>query len=255
MSGWFRSLRWRTLFLIRTASLYNNSNWRMLYESDGKASVIDVVFYPEHIKSISALPGQYQLRLVLSNTRCHSSGCLLGLGGVVDFLSKEFVIVAPPHNGSCHVHPPNGSVSTTLFNASSRHWVSHTLELPLSYRFSSALRTFTEARGPVSVPIWRYHTSWSAAASARNLLFGVAGTLMIRAEARDTLGAVSMQPAVATAVVMEPPFVNKTKLLNIIENVAMAGDAMQTLSAVSAIAAATGQVGPPGRVGGWQSVC
>ena len=40
-------------------------------------------------------------------------------------------------------------------------------------------------------------------------------------------------------IIVAPAFVNRTKLLNVMKNVAMGGDPMQTLAAVSAIAVAT----------------
>jgi len=171
-------------------------------------------------------PGQYLLRLTLASSSLATA--TEGTNSFFAFDSFPFLVDEPPSDGRCQIFPEEGNVSTTSFRLLSLDWVDD--DLPLEHRFFWRQGDLLTANGT-----WKVLRSWGMGDTFENVLFGQIGTVSGRAEARDTLGSVSLAFSEAT-VVMPPEPPGEDLLANALSSVAAGGEPFATLAAITAVA-------------------
>jgi len=77
----------------------------------------------------NALPGVYQMRLVLSDVADVSWSGVGSSGNGFVFDSGTFQIDEPPLDGQCQVYPSRGEAPTTFFYLTSLNWKDDDLPL------------------------------------------------------------------------------------------------------------------------------
>jgi hypothetical protein len=193
------------------------------------------------ILNYEGVPSVYHLRLVLSRELAENATACWHEDLIHEHFDdhRVFEVYGPPSNGSLVVTPPNGTAVMTPFKLQSGNWSCVHLigssgclvgtELPFQYCFSyysSSLET------------WSFLTSWGAKDFVSDVIFGNIGNLSVRAEAKDYLGSVSEQPAMAVINLRKPAVINTESLLDVLSDISFksSGDSMATIRAVSAIA-------------------
>ncbi|CAK0837586.1 unnamed protein product [Prorocentrum cordatum] len=180
------------------------------------------------VPSLSAAPGAYyRMRLVLSEA-AHAGFTEDISKGVYVFDSTVFLIDEPPTGGSCEVFPNKGNATLTRFTLSSLNWLDD--DLPLLHKFSRCLGTVGDG-----CDSWTAVSAYSRSETLQNVLLSTPGTVMIKADAKDTLG--SSSAAVTEVEVVElAEYVSDAALLDVVASVSSFGDPFTTLAALSAVA-------------------
>eukprot|EP00929_Paragymnodinium_shiwhaense_P086619 TRINITY_DN4710_c0_g2_i10.p1 TRINITY_DN4710_c0_g2~~TRINITY_DN4710_c0_g2_i10.p1 ORF type:complete len:2826 (+),score=623.33 TRINITY_DN4710_c0_g2_i10:212-8689(+) len=187
-------------------------------------------------------PGNYQLRLVLSDS--NSAQWQNGGKSTYYFDSAAFKIDPAPTAGACVITPAVGIQLNTTFLLSTSGWLDD--DLPLQYRFSKL-----SATGKAS-PLRTFGRP-----ATFSTLLGLLGPVKVQAEAKDSLGSISA-PVYAEALVEAKKNTDgsiaapsKAEMTNVLENVVASGDMAATLTAiieiaeVSSAAAAAQETGGP----------
>lgn len=182
--------------------------------------------------------GRYMLRLILADSKL-SSWAPDGTGSsFFTFDTNIFTVAVPPYGGRCRSFPATGNVSSTLFRLSSLDWDG---DGPFYHRFF--WRAGANGTGEGS---WKTLSNWQMAQDVGNILFGKAGNITVRAEARDMLGSIS---AASTGITVLPAVPPDSQLLDVIGAVQAKGAPMAVLVALSAVADTKTSALVPARAG------
>lgn len=175
------------------------------------------------------LPGQYKLRLVLSEERDVPWFGNNGTGSTYLFDSDVFAVDSPPRGGSCSVYPTIGNALLTSFRLGSINWIDD--DLPLQYRFDWRPGSIVDDTGQN----WTSLSPWQGTPDFTNAIFGRAGTITVKAAAMDTLGSTSA--ALAQALIEALPAVpSDSTLFAKLNQATVTGDPYASLASASAIA-------------------
>jgi len=175
-------------------------------------------------------PGRYILRLVLST----APGAHPFSPAHHVFDSVPLVVDMPPIGGECLVYPRAGNATLTPFRLGSLNWVDD--DLPLMHRFTWRMES-ADASGP-----WIALNPWSLSEELRPILFGSAGGIVVKAEAKDTLGSISS--AEGTAVIVKPrKLPEESDLLKKLDVAAAIGEPYVMLNSATSVAATMAEAG------------
>jgi len=174
-------------------------------------------------------PGQYFLRLVLSESWSAEWKTGELAAGVFAYDSNEFLVDAPPANGDCMATPNKTEVLQTI-SLTTFAWEDD--DLPLLFTFS-----FMEAdKGK-----WQFTGKFAKSDTVEQMI-GNVGINSFRAHARDQLGSKSVSPVKTFELVKLPKPLSKEQLTNIVNDLKQLDDDAAT-SAVGSVAAQTNDPG------------